>query len=139
MWNGHIGLRRGPILLRIGTEGEVPLLHVKSAARAVLDAACSDATGVMNFVDDNLPERGTLARWIASGDGPKLTVPISWPLMETAARLVPGPGLLRPETLAARMKPLRYSNARARAALPWEPVSDHEARLLAAMGSKVAA
>ena len=138
LWNGHLGVAKGPVLLRIGRAGEVPLIHVASAARAVLDAALSNLTGTLHLVDDALPSRAEYVAMLARGGWPRLTLPLPWPLVRAASRIAGGPGLLTPEILAARMMPLRYSNARARAALSWQPERDHAARVAEAQLAEAA-
>lgn len=130
--NGHLGVAKGPVLFRFGRAGEVPLIHVASAARAILDAALSDEIGVMHLVDNALPDRAGLAAMLARGGWPKVTVPVPWRVVKGLSSILRGPGLLTPEVLAARIMPLSYSNARAKAALPWVPERNHAAQISAA-------
>ena len=124
-WNAHIGLRAGPLTLRLAGAGELPLVHVRDAARAlVLAAEQPPAVGlqVFNILGDALPDaRRYLA---ATATGPVLALP--WQALMPIARLaralrLPVPGLLRPAVLRYRFAPRRYPNARARQALGWAP------------------
>lgn len=125
-WNAHLGPALGSLLIRLGRDGQIPLIHVENCAEAILLAAEAQASGTYNLVDDDLPDRPRFVAAHARSGWPRLVLPLSWRLMLGAARLVdplPGhrPGLLRPAVLRARMMPMRYSNARAKDALGWFP------------------
>lgn len=124
LWNGHLGLAAGPFAFRIGSVGEIPLLHVQNAAAALVQAATIEPDGVevINVVDDDRPDRTRYLRALAQGGWPRLIVPVPYRAMEALARLgLPRPGLLRASVLRARMRPLRYSNRRAKDRLDWRP------------------
>ncbi|NDU99476.1 NAD-dependent epimerase/dehydratase family protein [Pseudoroseicyclus tamaricis] len=121
--NAHLGLAAGPILLRLGGRGEVPLLHVADAAEALVRAAEREAPGLRLYtaVGDDLPDRAACIRALRRATGwPRLALPLPWRLLDEAApllaripRLGPRlPGLLRRATLRARFAPARYANAR---------------------------
>jgi nucleoside-diphosphate-sugar epimerase len=92
-------------------------------------------------VDDDLPTRREyLAALAAETRHRPSIIDLSWAWLKPAAqaadwinrtiarRRLPLPGLLQPTSIAARCKPLRYSNARAKALLSWAPHwSFHEA------------
>lgn len=125
LWNAHLGIPLGPVLIRIGAGGEVPLVHVDHAALAMVLAAetAPDGVEVLNILDDDRPDRRSYVAALRRGGGwPRIVLPLPLGLFGAAARLgLPGPGLLRGPTLAARMRPLRYANAAARARLGWQP------------------
>lgn len=129
LWNAHIGLRMGPILLRMDTGGELPLVHVEDAARAMVMAAeqpVPAGISVLDIVGDYRPAPREWLRRLPAEQRPRLTLPLPWPLLMPLAQLgrllpVQMPGLLRPETLRYRMAPRVYGNARAKAALGWQP------------------
>ncbi len=134
MWNAHIGVRAGGLLVLLAGRGEIPLVFAPHAAQALVLASetpLPDATTeALNIVDDALPDaRGYLAALRASDFAPHyapIIVPFPWQILMVLARIarclgVSAPGLLRPVTLAARMAPRSYSNARAKAALGWAP------------------
>jgi len=138
LWNGHLGVAKGPLLLRTAKDGQIPLIHVDSAARAIALAAKHDPEPprhILNLVDSNLPDRPTYLNAMADDGWPKVTVPLPWQMLDRLGRFTGGPGLLRPETLRARMMPLRYANGRARSVLGWTPEDDH-LRLVARSRSK---
>ncbi|MGZ9809029.1 NAD-dependent epimerase/dehydratase family protein [Pseudoroseicyclus sp. H15] len=131
LWNAHLGLRAGPVLLALGGRGEVPLVHVEDAALAMLLSTERAAPGVetFNVVASDLPMRAACRRALRRAPGgPKLTIPLPWrlldalaPVLDRVPKLGPRlPGLLRRPALRARFAPARYSNARLRAA-GWEP------------------
>ncbi|MBW7920982.1 MAG: NAD-dependent epimerase/dehydratase family protein [Rubellimicrobium sp.] len=126
LWNAHLGVRAGPLFLRIG-RGEIPLAHVDNAALALVIAAEGDWQGreLVHVVDDIRPDaRRYLAALPAA---PRLILPVPFALVDTLARLAAPfgprlPGLLRRPTLHARMGPRTYANARLHA-LGWAPVA----------------
>lgn len=125
MWNAHLGVALGPLVLRTGGDGELPLSHVENTAQALVIAAetpTEDAVQITNVVDDERPSR---QRYLEHLNRP--AIPLSWRIPNAVGRLLAPlhlklPGLLRPASLRARMMPLRYSNARLHA-LGWTPVN----------------
>ncbi|SFD71950.1 NAD-dependent epimerase/dehydratase family protein [Roseivivax sediminis] len=124
LWNAHLGVRAGPVLLRLGRGGTLPLVHRDRAARALLDAAgtAGDGVTVLNLLDDDLPDRGRYLAALRRTGWPTAVAPLPWPLLLPAAKALAGwpgrPGLLRERALRARMAPYHWSNARLRAAFP---------------------
>ena len=123
VWNGHIGVGGGPLLLRIGNKGEIPLCYVKHCATALVMAA-EKPVSVLNVVDDDLPDRKEFVAVLRQTGWPKFTLPMSWKIFDTVALLlspisVRMPGLLRRPVLHARMKPLKYSNEKLHKELDW--------------------
>ena len=160
LWTARLGLRKGPLAVLLGGEVPVPAIHVAQCAEAlVLAATVPVATSdipvprgpgrleIVNLVDDAPP---TQAEWLAAarpGLGVRRVLALpAWPL-ERAARalalagiLLPGlaphlPGLLREPALAARLTPLAYPNARAKARLGWAPSRDFAAGMRAALAA----
>lgn len=122
--NAHLGVALGPVLLRAGP-GQLPLAHVAHVAEALVAAAEVRPNGVevLNILDDDLPDR---ARYVAAARLARLVLPLSWRVPDVLAGLLAPlgprlPGLLRRPVLRARLMPLTYSNARARARLDWRP------------------
>lgn len=148
IWNAHLGIPLGPVLLRLGTGGQIPLCQVAQCAEAVVLAAERKPSEIeiLNLVDDDLPDR---TRFVAAlrqaggpgqGGWPRLVVPLPWQLFAAVAHMaqwLPGlaaalPGLLRLPSLRARMMPQAYDNSRARARLGWQPRIRFETALAAA-------
>lgn len=126
-WNAHLGVPLGPLLIRIGAGGEVPLAHVQNVALALVLMA-ETGTGVINVVDDDRPSPRDYVAALRSGGWPKFVLPLSWRLFDKLCALsLPG-GLFRRPTLRARMMPRRYANARLQA-LGWSPVIGFQAGL----------
>ncbi|KAA0920360.1 NAD-dependent epimerase/dehydratase family protein [Aquicoccus porphyridii] len=132
LWNAHLGPRLGPVLIRLGGAGQIPLVSVRTCAEALVLAAETDPPGhgmlPVLLVDDDLPDRAQFLSALGPR-APSFVLPLSWRILD---RLAPGlahvpglaprlPGLLRPRPLRARMRPARYSNAHARAVLGWQP------------------
>lgn len=116
--NAHIGPGIGPMLLRIGAYGEVPLCHIDTCASAAVAAvAIPPATwDAINLVEDDLPDRRRFVTALRASGWPKIVLPVPrWPLL-LMARVLPDsdrlPGLLRTNVQAARFKPLKYTNKR---------------------------
>lgn len=132
LWNGHIGVSKGPAVLRLGGGGEIPLSYVAHAAAALVLAAETQAGGVeiVNVVDEDRPDRMRYLRALKQGGWPKLVIPAPWRLfagLGSALSYWHGrPGLLRGPVLRARMMPLRYSNARLKTRLGWTPALSFE-------------
>ena len=130
LWNAHLGVPLGPLLIRIGSAGQVPLAHVQNVALALIMAAETGA-GVINVVDDDRPSPRENVIALRSKGWPKLVLPVSWRVFDALCALpLPG-GLFRRPTLRARMMPRVYSNARLHA-LGWSPVIGFQAGLRAA-------
>lgn len=144
VWNAHLGPKIGPVLLRLGREGQIPLISVAGCAEALVRAAETPppvrGMRAVNLVDDDLPDRERFL--LALGrTAPGLIVPVDWRLFDRLAGLFtrfPGlarrmPGLLRPGQLRARMRPATYSNARARAELKWHSAQPFENAMRSAL------
>ncbi|MCP5074594.1 MAG: NAD-dependent epimerase/dehydratase family protein [Rhodobacteraceae bacterium] len=131
IWNSHLGPVIGPILLRIGGRGQIPITYVDHCVTALILAAEQPFSGVetYNIIDDNPPDRTVFLQCLPQTALPRYIIPISWRLLAAAAALfsrLPGlrnhlPGLLRPAVVRARMMPLSYSNTKAKNALGWRP------------------
>ena len=144
LWNAHIGVAKGPILLRLGRDGQIPLAHITRVAAALIRAAEKGPSGAnpLNILDADLPDRLRFLNALQEGGWPKLVLPLSWRLFDlVAARLPDGPrpGLLRQATLHARMAPVGWSGAAAEAALNLPPQPGFErlmAEAISAEGSR---
>ncbi len=126
LWNGHLGHLLGPVLLRFGTVGQVPVSYVEHCAKALVLAAEMPLSGidVINVIDDNLPDRATYIRALRRSGWPKAVIPISWHIVAGFAAMcnhIPNmPGLLRSAVLKSRMMPLRYDNTKLKKRLGWQ-------------------
>lgn len=128
LWNAHLGLAKGPVLLRIGRDGQIPLTHIDRAASAMVLAAELGPTGAnpLNILDDDLPDRLRYVNALQAGGWPKLVLPVSWHMFDHAARLLSSvplrpPGLLRAAALRARMRPVAWSGEKAKTVLALPP------------------
>jgi 2-alkyl-3-oxoalkanoate reductase len=119
--------------LRIDRPGELPLVYVENCAEAIVLAAESEAAigKTLNLIDDDRPSPADYSSALATA-GVAATRPIPWDQIKTLASLADGvnrtfggkiklPGILIPDRLHARFKPLRYSNDRAKQILGWQP------------------
>jgi len=97
----------------------------------------------INVVDDHLPVQGefaALARQVETGC-PQILMSLPWGILRRLASLIvlftvlfpqlstQLPGILRPASLHARCKPLRFCNFRLRDRLGWTPVIDWKTAL----------
>ena len=135
LWNAHLGIKAGDRLwLQIGANGWMPITYVENCAEAIVLATQDKAIGqTLNIVDDKLPSQSAYIRHLAEQTSPPpKTMMINWtvlqPLANAAAQIntvfrskLKVPGLLVPARLAARFKPFRYANDRAKQILGWQP------------------
>lgn len=124
LWNGHIGVGIGPLLLRFGGGGQVPVCSVAHCAAALVSAANlppdTGAIDIVNVLDDDLPDRARFVKALQGAGCPKWVLPLPWQMLDILAKalaLVPVlrsrlPGLLRSPIIHARLKPLKYSTER---------------------------
>ncbi len=139
VWNGHLGVGLGPALIQMGSDGEVPLAHVRNAALALVLAAVTPVSGceVVNVLDDERPTRAAYVAAMKRGGWPKIALPVGWRVMSAAAsvlgRLPRAPGLLRKPVVNARLMPLRYDNAKLHDRLGWSPVVGFDAAMTEAL------
>lgn len=113
LWNAHVGVAKGPLLIRIGRDGQIPLCEVERAGEALIAAVAAEPCTV-NVLDDDLPDRVRFLNALSASGWPKLVVPLSWRLLDRIAGQSPAPpGLLRRATLRARMMPMGWDGRRA--------------------------
>jgi nucleoside-diphosphate-sugar epimerase len=128
---GRVGLSAGRFLLKLGTGDTVPCTYVENCADAVFLAGTVPAIEgrVYNILDDQRPTRAEVIRAYRRR-GTRLTVlPVPTPLVRPASALFEWywerSGRLLPPVFtryrAALWKPMRYTNARAKRDLGWEP------------------
>ncbi|SLN22352.1 dTDP-L-rhamnose 4-epimerase [Roseivivax jejudonensis] len=139
LWNAHLGVGLGPVLIRLGRGGVVPLVDRARAARALVDAAEGRAgDGILNLLDDDLPDRARFLDAMRETGWPRAVLPLPWPTLVPVARALRGwqgrPGLLREAALRARMAPFLWPNDRLRSALPDRDRGTFAARFAAAAG-----
>ena len=129
--SGRVGLQINGVLVKMGNQ-RLPYTFVDNCAQAVLLAGtAAGAVGqAFNVVDDDSPtgsqllaeyrRRGGRLR-VVRVPGPAIR-PLSW-ACERYHRWSRGqlPAVLTPYKSAAQWKPMRYSNAKAKAALGWVP------------------
>ncbi len=143
LWHALLGAELGPLFVRIGHGGPMPMVYVENAAEAMILAAEALARDhspvdgqVINLVDDDLPTQQQYVDAVGAVAEAPRTVGVAWPVMRAAARfleegnklMVGGrakfPGIVVPDKLHGRFKPLRYTNAKAKDLLGWEPRYD---------------
>ncbi len=136
-WFHHLGMRLSPRLwLGVAGRSVLPLAYVENCAEAIILAAETEAAvgATLNIVDDSLPERRAYVRALAATVRPAPTVvDLPWGFLGAGAAVAtrinrtlllgkaPLPDVLRKSSLAARCKPLTYSNVRAKNILGWRP------------------
>ncbi|WP_439519121.1 NAD-dependent epimerase/dehydratase family protein [Hydrogenophaga sp.] len=113
LWNGHLGVGVGPVLIRMGSDGQIPLAHRDRAAGMVVRAAEVPLQGVQiaQVLDTDLPGRARYVAALRRGGWPRVVLPVGWPVMRALSLLgpLPGmPGLLRAPVQRARIMPLTY-------------------------------
>lgn len=133
--DARAGIVKGPLCLIAAHGGEVPTVEVTGLARAILSAAERDVAGVevIQLVDDNLPgQREYVAGLRRRGILPSWGIPVPWRVlaaMASSLRVLSRaagqesrlPEVFLRQGFAARLKPFRYSNTRAKRLLGWIP------------------
>lgn len=135
--NAWIGMPMGKRLwIRTGAWAKVPLTYVENCAEAIILAATSKAAQgeTFNIVDDGSPTQRAFTRMVLRRLTPRRRViPVSYGLLRLTAgsialvnRVFLGnrarvPSLLVPCRLAARGRPLNYSNRKIKSVLGWKP------------------
>jgi 2-alkyl-3-oxoalkanoate reductase len=136
LWNACHGVDLGSKWLLVGPNALIPVTYVENCAEAIVLAVGSAAAAgeVINVVDDQLPTRRRFTQELVKrAQQPPKVIPVPWGVMRSVASLawfvnqqiLKGearlPGLLIPASLDARLKPFRYTNAKAKAVLGWSP------------------
>lgn len=149
LWNGHIGIGVGPLVLRFGSRGQVPTCSVEHAARALvraIDMRPDNGLDIVNVVDDDLPNRARYVRVVRGSGWPKAVIVLPWRMLDFLALLLSClprnllqnlPGLLRRRVLHARIKPLKYNNTKLREYYDIESLDWFEAAMLRAIDRDV--
>jgi 2-alkyl-3-oxoalkanoate reductase len=137
LWSTLLGGKlTNNLWLRIGAYATMPLTYVENCSEAIVSAVERDeAIGqTINIVDDNLPTQINYVKILIKYKVPipKL-IPVNWTLMRFIAslfwlynqRVLQGqaklPGIFIPRVLDARFKHFKFSNARAKQILNWQP------------------
>ena len=135
--DARAGIIKGPLRFIAAHRGEVPTVEVTGLARAILNACEQDVTSgeIIQLVDDNLPnQREYIAGLRRRRILPSWGIPAPWRLLAAMAwslrtlSRVAGKATSLPEVLlrqgfAARLKPFRYSNEKAKRLLGWVPAN----------------
>ncbi|MFV0525352.1 MAG: NAD-dependent epimerase/dehydratase family protein [Acidimicrobiales bacterium] len=135
-WDGGRILSVGPVAVSAGPRVRMKLIHVDDCARAMVAAAVvPDAVGeTLNIVGDDPPTQRRFERALRDGgivDGRSLPIPyaavkafsvavdaVDRHLLGSRARV---PWFGSPARVDAMLRPLRYSNDRAKRVLGWAP------------------
>jgi nucleoside-diphosphate-sugar epimerase len=135
--SGRVGIRLGGLLVRMGGRQRLPYTFVENCAAAVrLAGVVGAAAGeAFNVIDDAPPTGNELLRqYRRSGNRIRVFGVPQWGI-QPLSRLCQWyhrwsrgqlPDVLTPYKSAAMWKPLRYSNAKAKAVLGWEPLVGFE-------------
>jgi len=129
----RVGLGAGGFFCVMGGKHRLPYTFVTNCADAIVRAACTSGIDgeVFNVIDDELPtgrdlvafadRHGRRARTIRI---PSAVVPLMASTYEWCASKVPGllPTAVTNYRARAQWTPVRYSNAKAKAQLNWQPL-----------------
>lgn len=129
------GICTASVGLLASHRGQVPTIEVRRLARAIANAAERQLTRweVIHLVDDHLPSQARYLEGLRRrGMLPRARVVVPWRVLQSlcyfgrALLLACGlrhklPEVMLPEGFARRLKPFRYSNAKARRMLEWAP------------------
>lgn len=136
-WTPRLGIQLGASWwIRMGAWARLPLSYVDNCAEVILHCAEHQAAAgeTFNVIDDEPPTQRHYSRRLRELTRPQPHIlPVPWSviwltawlavlanrlLFRGTARL---PQILRPPSLAARCKPLRYTNRKLRQKLGWRP------------------
>jgi nucleoside-diphosphate-sugar epimerase len=131
--SNRLGLRLGSVLLKMGGRQQLPYTYVDNCAAGVLLAGTAPAAAgqAVNLLDDDLPTAAELLRQYRQSVGRVRTLPVPHWAIGPLSRFCEWyhafshgqlPAVLTPYKSAAHWKPLRYSNARAKTTLGWQPL-----------------
>lgn len=129
--SGRCGLKVGPLLVQMGGRQQLPYTYVDNCADAVVQAATADVAGeTFNILDDDLPTASKLIRtvkrsgrklrrvWIPGPLVPSLCGVYHWYSRLSNSQLPPVLTKYRAKAMWGRVK---YTNAKAKSILGWQP------------------
>ena len=135
-WTARIGAKAGRVWIRTGAWARLPLTYVENCAEAIVMAAEVEGAKnqILNVVDDETPSQRKYVRLLRKRTSPRpLVVPVPYTVMWAIAGMAKlfnrwfcggqakVPGIFVHCRLAARAKPLRYTNAEIRKVMGWKP------------------
>lgn len=132
IWNAHIGIKFGSIVLIFNGKNTVPVSWVENTSLACILAANNDPNKIeaINVLDNSLPNQKDYMNIYCSKYHTiyKIYMPL-WVLSfsEYIFSIIPLlskriPNLIRREARAARLHPFNFSNERLKERLGWRPV-----------------
>jgi nucleoside-diphosphate-sugar epimerase len=136
IWNAHLGVPAGPILVQFTRMGELPVIYVGNCAQAILKACEIEPTAPINLIDSEPPSR---ARYLHAIGWQRTTMVFPWRMLSMIGKLLPissKPGLLRPANLRSRMMPVRYSTAGIEGLMAGEPLTSFDEAMRISCGGQ---
>jgi nucleoside-diphosphate-sugar epimerase len=135
--SNRVGLRLGPLLLRMGGSQTLPYTYVENCASAVARAGLADGIDgeAFNIIDDGLPTGAQLLRRLRrAGQGmrsvwlPRPLIGLASSAYERYSRWSQGqlPAVITRYRSDSMWKSLRYTNEKAKARLGWSPDVDFD-------------
>ncbi|QOV87951.1 NAD-dependent epimerase/dehydratase family protein [Humisphaera borealis] len=136
LWSARMGMKGGKAWIRIGAWAHLPLTYVENCAEAIVAAAEAEGAKnqILNVVDDETPTQRKYVKLLAKRQKRRpWIVPVPYSLMWAIAgggqlfnKWFCGggakiPGLFVPCRLAARAKPLKYTNQGIKNTMGWKP------------------
>lgn len=111
LWNAHLGIPVGPVLLRFGARDPLPMCHVDRCAAALVQATLIRMDDTVSVLDASLPTRREVITALQRTGWPKLVIPMPWQILWIMARILRPfssnlPGLLREDVLRQRGLPM---------------------------------
>lgn len=111
LWNAHLGVGVGPVLVRIGGEDRLPMCHVDRCAAALVHATLNKVNDTFTVIDPALPTRGEVIAALRRGGWPSLVIAFPWQILWSISRILRPfsaklPGLLREDVLRQRGLPM---------------------------------
>jgi nucleoside-diphosphate-sugar epimerase len=127
----HAGVMAGGLLLASVHNGEVPVIKACELGDFLLEATLFEDSALFLAVGHTLPNQSEYLKALRAKGTVRWIIPLHWRLYSAVAQcasaLLPGPlgrflpSGLRKESVASRMTPFRFSSARSRSRLGWDP------------------
>ncbi len=131
----YAGVFKGALRMLVLHDGYVPVVEARGLARAIVDAAEKPLgkIEVIHVVDDNLPTQQQYIKELRSRHIiPEHVISVHWKILASIDKILwffaktlglkaALPDFVLPHGFAARFKPFRFSNRKAKTLLGWSP------------------
>jgi nucleoside-diphosphate-sugar epimerase len=111
LWNAHLGVAVGPVLLAFPRQTLLPMCEVGHLAQVIVECALTPSKIPRLVTDPDLPSRQEAIDMLKTKGWPRLVLPFPWAALRLATKVLAPmdsklPGLLRRRVLEQRMFPM---------------------------------